>query len=312
MDIQALINTVVGMFLVMATGYGAKKLRMFGEDFTKQLSTLILHIAQPCMIIDAMLKLTYSPENGKAVLTVLGIGVFMHIFAAAFAFLTMKVVRHAERRKISEYCLIFTNAMFFGQPIIRSLFGDRGDLWLPFYVVTFNIFIWTYGLVLLGRGRDDVKLKPLNIVLNYGTVTVLIGAILFFTGLGSYIPAGVLKGFSFLGGLCTPISLFIMGALIAAVPLKKLFSDLNVYLVCAVKLLIFPVMIYPLMRYVFGLDADFSLFAAVISGLPTAANAPMFAELYGIEPDFAAHTVGMMTALSTFTIPLVVYVLGFF
>ena len=176
--------------------------------------------------------------------------------------------------------------------------------------VVFNVFIWTYGLILLGRGRSDIKLKPRSIILNYGTVPTLIGAVLFFTGAGSYIPKGVLNGFSYLGGLCTPVSLFVTGSLIAAIPLKKLFSNLNTYYVCFIKLLVIPFAVYFILRFGFRAENEFALFGAIVSGLPTAANAPMFAELYSIVPDFAAQTVGIMTVLSTFTVPVVVWLLG--
>ena len=58
-----LIATVTGMFLVTATGFVSKKLKMFEENFTKQLSLLILHIAQPCLLLSSMLKLPYDKEN---------------------------------------------------------------------------------------------------------------------------------------------------------------------------------------------------------------------------------------------------------
>lgn len=55
-----------------------------------------------------------------------------------------------------------------------------------------------------------------------------------------------------------------------------------------------------------------SLFAAIMAGLPTAANATMFAELYDIDPQYSAQTVGIMTLLAVGTIPLLVYITGLF
>ena len=67
------------------------------------------------------------------------------------------------------------------------------------------------------------------------------------------------------------------------------------------RLLVFPLIVALLCRLC-GLSDTWCLFVCIMTALPTAANAVMFAEMYDIRPDAAAKTVGMTAVLSMLTI----------
>lgn len=303
------ISTVISMFIVMAIGYAARKFKLMDGDLSKKLSEFILHIAQPFMIFSAIVKISYTSENAKQGGLVLLIGICVHAFLALVAFLFMIFIKNPDKRKMSEYSVIFANCMFFGMPLIKQIFGPEGEFWLSFFVITFNLFIWTYGLFILGRGRDDIKLDPLKIILNYGTIPCILGIAFFFMRVT--FPAPVMTAMTYIGNMCTPISLLITGSLLATIPLKKLFTSLTVYYTCLIKLIVVPLIVFFIVRLV-GLDARMSLFAMIMAGLPTATNTTMFAEIYDIEPGYAAQTVGIMTVLAIGSLPLLVYIANLF
>ena len=71
MNMIALINTVACLFLLLAAGYAARKLGIINDIFSKGLSTLIIKIGQPALIINSLIRTTYDrfPTNLLAMLS---------------------------------------------------------------------------------------------------------------------------------------------------------------------------------------------------------------------------------------------------
>ena len=219
-----------------------------------------------------------------------------------------------NRAKVFEFSLVFANAGFIGFPILDSIFGNGiGSFMGAFYVVIFNIFLWTWGILILAREREDIKLTPKKIFINYGTVPCTIGILLFL--LQPYIvpPAGsflapaydaLSQFFNYLGSLCTPISVLVTGALLATMPLSDMFKNVRLYLHSGIKLIIIPILLCLLAKLV-GLNDTYVLLVTAMAGVPSAAMVTMLAELHDIEPGYASQTVGMTSILSTATLPLV-------
>ena len=79
MDISALLNTIITLFLLMSVGFVANKIGIIDEKASKKLSKLIISIGQPCLIVSGLLKIEYSKENLKLGLTTLLLGFLFHI-----------------------------------------------------------------------------------------------------------------------------------------------------------------------------------------------------------------------------------------
>ncbi len=298
-------DVVLSMFLVMAAGYLCRKIGIIDAAFSKKLSKLVLYIAQPVLIVASMIKMEATAENTKDVVQVLIISFCAHLFCALVGFFSMMVIKEENARKLSENSILFANIMFLGLPIYEVLYGDRGVLLASFFSIFFHLFAWTYGLIVLGRGRDDIKINVKKVLLNFGTVPCAIGVGLYFLSLD--IPTGVVKALNYIGGLCTPVSLLVLGGVLATVPLKKLFNDWRIYYTCFVKLILVPIAVFLIAKYVVGLSSDMCMFTMLVVALPTASIVNMFAEVYDVDPGYAARSVGMTTILSVGTLPLMAY-----
>ena len=304
-DINIVFNIAISMFLVMAVGYLLRKIGLIDAAFSKSLSRLVLYVTQPVLIVASMIKLKFSIENTKQLGFIFLISLFVHCLGALFGYLSMRFIKQENARKLSEHSILFLNIMFFGLPIVQAMFGDVGTAWASFFSINFHLFAWTYGLMILGRGRDDIKLSLKNVLLNCGTIPCTLGVVLYV--LSFDLPAGVTTALNYIGSLCTPISLLVLGGVLSTLPFKKLFNDGRIYYVCFVKLIVFPLVVFIITKYLFGINDEMSMFAMLMAGLPTASLTNMFAELYDIEPGYAATSVGMTTAFSVATLPFVVW-----
>ena len=301
-DIGVVTSAVMTLLFMVLVGYFIKRINVISDTMAKQMSTLVIVVGQPFMFVGALLKNEYSPELLKSGLFVMVLGLGVHAALAVAAYFFAKIWRDRDERKILEFSMIFANCAFIGFPILEAAFGAKGLFYGSFYVISFNLFMWSYGMVVLGRGRREIRVSPLKMILNYGTTPCLIGLALYIWQLKP--PTFLMTGASYIGSICTPLSTFVIGALLASMPVKEIFGSWKVYLFCFLKLLALP-MIVVLCAKLAGLSAEMIYLSAIMSALPTAANTAMFAEIYDIRPKLAAHAVGMSSLLAPAAVPVV-------
>lgn len=306
MNFSGFLSIIITLFLLLACGFLCRKLGIIDTTASKKLSLLIISVGQPMLNIGALNNAEYSPENLQIALWATVIGFVLHVILGVIAFLICRKFKYSNVGKIFEFSLLFANVGFIGFPILDSLFGNGlGSFMGAFYVISFNLFVWTWGIFILSRGREDIKLTPKKILLNYGTIPIAIGLVLYLLKPIFVLPAPVTSFMNYLSGLCTPISVLITGALIATVPLTSTLKNKSLYLHSAIKLIGLPVLVC-LLAKLCGLNDTFVMFCTVMAGLPSASVITMLTELHDIEPVYASQTVGMTSLLTTATLPCVV------
>ena len=310
MNFSALLTIIATLFLLMACGFFARKRNIIDDVASKRLSALIIKIGQPLMIISALVEAEFSYENLTDGLIIVALGMVLHVLMAAMAFILCKGFRDLDERKITEFSLVFTNAGFIGFPIMQALFGPKGLFLASFYVISFHLFLWSWGIAILARKRPDIKLTVKKIFINLGSVPCLIGVLLYMAVIpfpNFVIPAFVSKFMMYLSNLCTPISVLITGALLATRTPKQIFGSKKIYYFSAMKLVAIPLVVCVIAKLM-GLPEYLILFATVEAALPSAATITMFSEMYDLNAGYASQTVGTSSLLSVGTLPLVLLI----
>lgn len=304
------LKMMLTLFILCAIGYAARKTGLIDNAFSKKLSSLIIHIGQPFLIISSVLSTEYSREKLLTGFSIIGIGIVVHSALALAGALYTKRIKNANEAKMTAYTLIFSNCGFLGLPVVGAMLGSDGLFCGAFYQIAFNLFLWSYGIILLGRGRDDIKLSPKKMILNFGTLPCIIGIVLYLLKPYFTLPEFVSGAFDYLASLCTPVSQLIVGGLIATRPLKSLFTSGKLYLFSTVKLIALPLCALAVCK-VLGIGEFMTYFITIMTALPCATNSTMFGEIYDIEPEYAAQLVGITSILSVITIPLVMLIVGY-
>lgn len=319
LDFTSLLNTIATLFFMLIVGYVAGKLGIISSVASKNLSRLIITIGQPALIIYSLVKMEYSAEKLGLGFQSLLFGIMLHIFLAIVSYFAFIRFSSVDERKLTEFAAIFGNVGFIGFPILDSVFGDTGVFMGAFFIVSFNLALWTWGIAILARKRDDIKLTPKKILLNYGTVPSAIGIFVFLmkgflpkilpsavmSGI-SYVAPSVLMCLSYISSLCTPISMLIIGALLASRSLRQILGSGKVYYLCAIKLFVIPLLVCAIMKLL-GFDASWIQFAVVLTSMPSATTVTMLAELHDISPSYSAQTVGATSLLSIASMPCVIW-----
>ncbi len=306
-NFTSLLNTVATLFILMMVGFVASKAKIVDEVASKKLSDFVLKIGNPFLIFYSIIGIEFSTENLKLGFFTLIAGLLIHILLAVVAFLIASKMKDKKERKISEFTMIFGNVGFIGLPIINSLFGAQGLFFGAFVVVGFNIFIWTWGISIFARGREDIKLTAKKIFINYGTVPSFIGILVYCAKYFFELPSFLYTSASYLSSICTPITMIITGALLARRSLKQIFLTPKVYFVTAIKLVAMPLLVCTLTSLI-GLSDMWVLFFTAMIAMPSAAMVSMFATVYDVNPEYAAQIVGTTSLLAMGTIPLVLLI----
>lgn len=302
MQFSLLTSTVVSLFFILLVGFAAAKCGFIDKAFSKKLSTFVICIGQPFLVMGSLVGTEYSLGNLKEGGLVVLFALSIFAFSGVAAFFAAMPYRNYDERKIAELGMVFANTAFMGYPVLEAVFGDIGRFYGAFYALVFNVVLWTYGVSIMARRRGDIRLSVKKMFLNFGTVPCAIGVLLYV--LPFEIPHSIVSAMNLIGGICTPCSMFIIGGLLATIPAKSLFADGKIYYYSLIKLLAIPIAAAAIVR-VLGFSPFYVRFAAVMTALPSASTSAMYAEKYDIAPAYGAKIVGVTTFFSAFTVPLV-------
>lgn len=313
MNFDKLYIVVATLFIILAVGFLCRRAKIIDGVASKKLSRLILSVGQPAMLISSLASAEFNDENLQIALIMLILGFVFHILLAILSYiLALPLKKNLDEQKLSEFGLMFANCAFIGFPIFEALLGPVGKFMASFLCVSFNILLWTWGLIIMGRGRDDIKLTPKKALVNFGTIPCLVGFLLFMLkapAVGFELPEFLMSAAQYLTNLCTPISVLVTGALIATQHPKKIFLNWKLYYFNIVKLIALPLLLclFSKLLLIFipmnGLEI-YAIFVTAAAALPTASSVTMMAEAYNLDSGYSSLTVGTSSLLAVLTIPL--------
>ena len=192
-----------------------------------------------------------------------------------------------------------------GLPVLEALYGKIGIFYASIYITAYNIFTWTNG-VMIFTGEKNIKAFK-KALLNPGIIAVFIGMIILLFSIK--LPYPVLRTFEILGTMTTPLSMLIIGSLIADVKFKELFSGWALYYVSLIRLVIIPLLVLVVLR-IMGIHDEILLGVCLTTvAMSAAANTAVFAERYNGDSALASRIVAFTTIMSMVTIPIILNLL---
>jgi Predicted permeases len=294
---------VVILFLAMFAGIYARIRGYIDWKTTKAFSSFLVNVTNPLLIIYSF-QLDFDSEQLKIGIHIFILSAIVHSVLALIAFFVFKPVKDKQHRSIYSFALIFANCGFIGYPVLMAMFGNIGLFYGAFFTAYFNIFVWTYGVVLMCREREGEKLPLKKVFLNSGTVAIVVGLFLF--AFSIRLPYPIYQASKLVGDMTFPLSMVIIGSLVVGIDFKSLLKSPSIYLFSAIKLVLVPLIAIGAC-YLLKLPAMLSYICIVMCAMPSATNTAIFAEIYDNDSILAAKCVGVTTLLSLVTIPLTIY-----
>jgi len=143
-----IISNIASIFLIVAVGFGANKAGVLPMSANKYLSSLLLKVTCPCIIITSMDTNQLSDDTLLMTVQALICSCLWFYLSAALGYFLGKKVLKAGPDEPGTYALAFGSANngFIGFPITLALFGS-GILYM---MVIHNIAIQVFFLYSLG------------------------------------------------------------------------------------------------------------------------------------------------------------------
>ena len=289
---------IIVLFIAMIAGYIAKKSKTLNKDSTKALSAVLANITNPCLIV-AGLQIPRETSLLKNAAIVFGISLCVHIFMSVFSHYIFKGAKDYRDRNVYTYGLTFMNCGFMGYPIMMAIFGNEDGLFYGvIYTVIFNLFCWTHGVLIMDtEKKNGIDWKKM---LNPCIISLITSVILYVTNIR--LPIVLYDGIDMIGNMTFPLSMLIIGSLLADMKLKDILKDVNMYLFSIGKLIVLP-LIFLIIAYLTRMPQLYALIGLTMCCTPTATNTAVLAEIYGNESQLAAKIVGVTTLLCIATMP---------
>lgn len=296
MNLSAMITQLISLFLMMLTGYIAARAGVITADFRKRLSAFTLNTACPGIIISSVLESKSVPSD---MIGALGASIFFYLVLMLLAALVVRVFRtKKENIGLDQLMLIFTNVGFMGIPVIQSVYGADGVALLSMFIMSFNIFFFSYGVMLIQRGA---KFNPKSLI-NASIIASLIALLLGITGW--HLPEVIENTLASIGAMNTPLAMIIIGSSLAFCSIGETLRNKRLYRIAFLRMLLMPLLMLLVVRFV-PMNPMLAGICVIMSAMPIAGNCGMLSDLYTPEDMTASHAVIFTTLLSGVTLPLI-------
>ncbi len=293
--IGTVVSKVAVMLLLIIVGYIITKTGMLTEKGAAEITSLLIKIVTPCLIINSLISAGKNLELGSLLLAAV-VSTLSMVIGVLVSLVFFKK-EPPERKKVLRFSVIFSNAGFMGLPLIQGIVGDTGVVYGSFFVVVFNLICWTYGYAMMSGGRLNLK----TALLNPGIIGLAVGLPVYFLGLD--LPAVIREPIGFLSGLNTPLAMLVIGSFVARVDLKSFLTDWNVYKTAFLRLILCPAL-YLVLLLLIRPEPEIFVSTVIQASAPVAANTVLFAVEYHQDSQLASKTVAATTVLSILTIPV--------
>ena len=206
------------------------------------------------------------------------------------------------QKGVWRYTMMFPNVGFIGYPVAVALFGPEALFYAVVLALPFNLLSFTMGpLMLAGAKRFKVRQMFSPCV-----VASLVALFLALTGLRP--PHLLGEMLDFVGDITVPLSLLVVGSLLAGIPARQVFANPRLWALSALRLLVLPVSLWLILR---GMDVGYMVMGVAVTqmAMPIAVNGSMLSMEYGGDTECIAQATFLTTLVSIVTIPIIAAIL---
>lgn len=304
-NLITVLTQVLILAVIVTVGFAGDRRGFYTERAARLSNDLLFYVITPCVIVNSFLNVEFTKESAGGFFAALGCAFFFHAVAALLSF-TVFNKGNADENVLYKYSVVYGNAGYMGLPLARAVTaavagdGNIGVFYCSAAVVVFNLFCFTHGVWLMSSEKGKKKTDLKKLIINPGTLSILIGLPLFL--LRVRLPSLLSVPLTHLSNMNTPLAMLMFGTYLSKADLGAAFRQKNIYVASLIKLVLMPVLMIGLFRLC-GVQGNLLIVASVFVSAPAANNTVMFAAKYGRDTSLAAQITGFSSVLSVLTMP---------
>lgn len=296
-------NAVLPMCLVMALGYGTRRLGWIRREEISAINKIAFRIFLPCLLY---YNVYCSDLSGSfdPLLMAYAVGGVLLTFGLALGY-TLLTEKLPERRSVMIQGMFRSNYVIMGIPVATALLG-AGELGTVSILIAVVVPLFNMLAVVVLEVFRGQRPKPLHvlgqIVKNPLVIASALGILTLAAGIR--LPHILEQTIQNISAIASPLQLFLLGAFFQFSGLKTYRRELVT--VSAAKLIVSPGLFLGLGALLGFRDAAFVSLLGVFAS-PTAVNSFTMAQQMGGDAELAGDIVVVTSAVSMLTMFLWVF-----
>ena len=295
------IVVMVTLFAIVIVGFVAGKLGYMGGDFDKRLSSLVIDITCPALILSSTMS-GQLPDR-KMILPLLLISLLTYILLTGVALLVPRwLTKRRDDEGVVGFALMFGNVGFIGYPVVASIFGHEAVFYAAVLNVVNTFAVFTIGVMLImgGRGAYTFRMKVLwSTPMLAAYMAILIVAL----GIGD-VPRVISQPLTLIGQITVPAALLIIGSSMSHLSARTMLGNSTVYTTTVFRLALLPLALFFLFSAL-GFRQLVVNINTVVIAMPVATYGTILCLKHGRDTTLITEVTFITTLLSVITIPLV-------
>lgn len=302
-NLPVFYTSLMTVISLVVLGFFLGKAKIINSTASKVFANLLLDVAMPCALFSAFPSQFDQSSLDLFVKAVVGGIAVIGVAVVAARFLFPKNKNRGDYFQ-HQFAFIFNNASFLGYPLTLAVFGPESMIIYSGLMLVFNLALFSYGVWLF---EQELTLHHLRqIFLNPNIIAVFLG--LFFFLESATLPGFLNQSINYLASLTTPLSLLVVGFMLAQTRnLWTIFRKKKIFVTAALQLILMPIITYVVL-WVLQMPREIRQIFTMIQALPTATSLALFAEKYDGDPVDASELVLVSTVLSAVTLPIIMTV----
>lgn len=298
------LNQTLFLFGLIVIGYTLVKTKVLPESSASILSKLENTVFIPALVMKTFIE-NFTIERISVAWKLLLCGFVLILIVAPLTILVSKLAsKDIYIQKIYIYGLTFSNFSFMGNAIVSSLFGDIFFEYLIFTLALW-ILIYLWGvprLLLFDSDKKQTFRENMKSFINPMFISMIIGMIIGLVKIP--MPKWIESIISVSASCMSPIAMLLTGVAISFISLKDTFTNIKIYLLCIIKLIIMPLLFIGI-TYFLKLPSTVYLCSLCVLAMPFGLNTIVIPSAAGKDTSVAAGLAVVSHLLSCITIPVV-------
>lgn len=312
MDAGVVFGQMLVLLAMMALGYYAHHRGWIDDGMAKKLSVLVVNVFNPALILGSVAG---GPGNIGGADIRANLILILVYFAALFllGFPLVWILRPVrQERRVYRMMTLFSNLGFMGIPVVKSIFGQEAVLYVAFYILAYNLLLYTYGFALARKAAEEAEAesggkgsaeKRFGAGLWNPGVAAALGAILIFA-LGIELPFPIRSFCEYAGDATIPLSMMLIGVSVAQADMGKQWRDWRTWSFILMRMVVFPAAMILAGRSLPVNEVVFGVFI-VECCMPVGSIVTMIVKNSGAGEECCVRGTLVSTLASVVTIPLV-------
>ncbi len=298
------LNQMTFLFLLIALGFFLTKRGLLPASSAGILSKLENYIFIPALVFNTFIQNFTPAKIGAASTVFIGSAIILAFVIPTAILLSRRCSKDRYIQNIFTYGLAFSNFGFMGNAVVSALFPDIFFEYLIFTLPLWvAIYLWGVPVLLRSEAGQKQTIKErLKAFVNPMFVGMLAGMIIGLSGLP--LPGWLTSISSSCAGCMSPIAMLLTGITVASTDLKKIFTNVSIYVITFIRLLVFPLLTMGAL-YIIKPSEVLTICAICAAAMPLGLNTIVIPSAYGKDTTVAAGIAIISHLLSCITIPII-------